>query len=84
LPALKASLAKADSVVDAGADLVGSANGALKGAFEAAAKGSVRVQFGLACGVAELPKVKTVVEKSTANLKTQIDAAAKITSMLKV
>jgi hypothetical protein len=31
-----------------------------------------------------LPKVKTVIEKSTTNLKTQIDAAAKVTSMLKV
>lgn len=84
LPALKASLARADSVVDAGADLVASAGGALKGAFEAGAKGSVRVQFGLACGVAELPKVKTVIDSSTTKLKTQIDAAAKITSMLKV
>lgn len=84
LPALKASLAKADSVGKAGADLVSSASGALDGAFKAAAKGSVRVQFGLGCAVAELPKVKTVVDKSTNDLKAQIDAAAKVTSMLKV
>jgi hypothetical protein len=84
LPALKASLAKADSVVGAGADLATAANGALKGAFEAAAEGSVRVKFGIGCAVLELPKVKTVIDKSTTNLKTQIDAAAKVTSMLKV
>jgi hypothetical protein len=86
LPALKASLAKADSVADAGADLVSAAGGALEGAFKTAASGkvSVRVQFGLGCAVLELPKVKTVIDKSTTNLKTQIEAATKVTSMLKV
>jgi hypothetical protein len=84
LPALKASLARANSVTSAGADLTASAGGALERAFSAAATGSVRVQFGLTCAVAELPKVKAVIEKSTTGLKAQIDAAAKVTSMLKV
>jgi hypothetical protein len=84
LPALKASLAKADSVAKAGVDLSASATGALDGAFKAATGGSIRVQFGLTCAVGELPKVKTVIEKSTTGLKAQIDAALKVTSMLKV
>jgi hypothetical protein len=84
LPALKASLAQADSVTGAGKDLVASAGGAVKGAFDVVGSGNVRVSFGLSCAVVELPKVQAVIEKSTTSLKTQIDAAAKVTSMLKV
>lgn len=86
IPALKAAVAKANSVTSAGKDLGAAATGAVKGAFEAATDSnvSVRVIFGLSCASTELPKVQAVIEKSTTNLKTQLDAAAKVTGMLKV
>lgn len=86
LPALKAAIAKANSVSSAGADLVTAAGDAVKSAVETAtdSKFNVRVVFGLSCASAELPKVQAVIKKSTDSLKTQLDAAAKVTAMLKV
>jgi hypothetical protein len=84
LPALKAEVAKANSVVKAGGDLSGAANGALKGAFDAAGKGSLRTQFALGCALGQLGDVGKVVSGATSNLNTQIEAAGKLTSMLKI
>jgi hypothetical protein len=86
LPALKAELARGDSVSSAGADLIAAAGVAVKGSVEAAADAnlSLKAKFGLTCAVKELPKVKTVIDKSTNELKAQLDAATKVTGMLKV
>jgi hypothetical protein len=86
LPALRAEIARGNSVSSAGADLVTAAGAAVSGSIETTIKGdaSFRAKFGLACAVKELPKVKTVIDKSTNELKAQLDAAGKITGMLKV
>jgi hypothetical protein len=84
LPALKAEVAKANSVVKAGGDLSAAAGGALEGAFDVAGRGSLKTQFALGCALGELEDVGKVVSGATSTLNTQIEAAGKLTSMLKI
>jgi hypothetical protein len=86
LPALKAELARGQSVAEAGADLIASAGGSLKAGLETAADADVglKVKVGLLCAAAELDEVEAVIDGSAAKLKTQVDAATSVMGMLNV
>jgi hypothetical protein len=86
LPALKAEIARGESVVSAGGDLATAAGGAIEGSIATALDGelSLKAAFGLGCATKELPRVKTVIDNSTKALTTQLEAAAEVTEMLNV
>jgi hypothetical protein len=88
LPALLAELKRANTIKQAGADLVTSAAGAVKTQFTARSgdnkKYSVKTVFGLGCALGQLGDVKTILEKAGTDLGTQISAAGKLTSALKL
>jgi hypothetical protein len=84
LPALLASMRKAEFVVDAGADLGASASAAIKeatGAFKA--DGNLRLQFGALCAVREAGTVAKVITDSGAQLTASAKAATSVTALLK-
>lgn len=77
-----AAIAKADVIVKAGDDLKVAADGAVKGAVEAlSGEADLKLSIGAGCAVAELPNVATVIEGSATKLKTNVSAAAEITSV---
>jgi hypothetical protein len=82
IPALKAKLAQADSVVKAGAGLGGAAATSLKAAFKPT--GELQTTFMLGCALAELDDVGAIIKSSTDNLNAQISAAGKVNSLLKI
>jgi uncharacterized small protein (DUF1192 family) len=85
IPALKAEIARANAVREAGLSLATEAGGALEGAFEAVVKAdsSLRLKVGVLCAVDELPKVGAVINSSADALKTQIDAAVAVMAKIK-
>jgi hypothetical protein len=88
LPALLAELKRADSVKQAGVDLVASASGAITTQFNDRRaddkKYSVRTIFGIGCAIDQFGDVKTILEKAGTDLGAQITAAGKLTSALKL
>ena len=82
LPALLASIKRAELAVDAGADLSGSAQTAIMGAADAAGEGNARIAIGLACAVKQIGAVGTVVADSSAALEGSISASAELTAAL--
>ena len=83
LPALLASIRKAESIGGAGVDLGVAGGTAVKAAARAALEGdaTIRVQLGVACAVAELNEVAKTVESSGSRLNASIDAAAELTGV---
>jgi hypothetical protein len=83
LPALLASVRRAEFVASAGADLAGSGRTAVQGALEDIDFGAnLRVQFGLACAFNELGAVASTLESSTGKLEGSLSAAADVTGAL--
>jgi hypothetical protein len=84
LPALLQAAAKADVVARAGEGLVTAADGAVKGAVNAAIKGdlSVRAAFGLGCAVKELPKVQDTLSDSNDRLNGNLARCDKVRNAL--
>jgi hypothetical protein len=74
-----AELKRADIVLEAGAQVATAADGALDGAFEAAADGSLKAKIGVGCAVAELDDVGAVVDDATENLNGSVSGAVALT-----
>jgi hypothetical protein len=80
LPALLASVRKAEFMVGAGADLTSAAEGAVKGALGAIeADGNFRILFGLRCAVGQLDEVGDALSGSTSRLNNSLGDAAALT-----
>ena len=77
---IAAQLKRSDIVLKAGASVAASAQGAVSGAFEAAADGSIKATVGVGCAVAELGDVPTVITAASGKLSASVDAAAKLTA----
>ena len=84
LPALLASIRKAESIGGAGADLAAAGGAAVKAAAMTAASGdaSVRVKLGVVCAIGELNNAGKTIEASGARLNASIDAAAELTGAI--
>jgi len=82
LPALLASIKRAELVAEAGAGLSGSAVAAIDAGKTAAAdlvaSGNLRVAFGLACAVQTAAAVPGIITESTGELTGQINASASV------
>jgi hypothetical protein len=85
IPALKAELARAGKVREAGLGLASSAGSALEAGFNEAVDGdsSLRVKVGVLCAVDELDEVGAVIESSANSLKTQIDVTTAVMGKIK-
>ena len=84
LPALLASMRKAEFVVNAGADLGASATTAIKGATDAfKGDANFRLQFGALCALKEAGTVTKVITDSGAQLTASAKAATAVTALLK-
>jgi hypothetical protein len=79
LPSLLAKIKRASLVVDAGADLSGSAQTALDAAVKAGGSGNARVFFGLKCALGQVKAVGDAVTGGTKKLQGSLTAAAKLT-----
>ena len=66
-------------MVDAGADLSGSAQTALDAAVKAGGSGNARVFFGLKCALGQVKAVGDAVTGGTTKLQGSLTAAAKLT-----
>jgi hypothetical protein len=77
-----AELKRADIVLNAGADIGTAAGGALDGAFEAAADGSLKAKVGVGCAITELDNVGGVITTASNNLRASVTAAAGLTTEL--
>jgi modification target Cys-rich repeat protein len=75
-----AELKRADVVLNAGADIGAAATGALDGAFEAAADGSLKAKVGVGCAVTELDNVGGVITTASNNLRGSVTAAGSLTA----
>jgi len=75
-----AELKRADIVLDAGADVSAAAGGALDGAFEAAADGSLKAKVGVGCAIAELEDVPSYIADASENLSGSVTAAGQLTA----
>ena len=84
LPALLAQRQQGALVVQAGTELVGAAQSAVKGAVNETLSGKLSVQeaFGLGCAANELPKVDKVISASNDRLSQSLDTATALTTML--
>ena len=82
LPSLLAKIKRASVVIDAGADLTGAADGAIKGAAMAAGDANARVAIGLACAIKEVPKVGAAVAAASTKLQGSLSASTKLTAGL--
>jgi hypothetical protein len=79
--AILAELKKADVVLKAGAEIAGSAEGAVTDAVEAIdVKASLKVSVGVGCALLELPKVAAVISGATTELEASVSAAAELTT----
>jgi len=74
-----AELERSGIVLEAGAQVAAAADGALDGAFEAAADGSLKAKIGVGCAIAELEDVPAVVDDATENLSASATAAGQLT-----
>ncbi|HMI93069.1 MAG TPA: hypothetical protein VK509_16980, partial [Polyangiales bacterium] len=84
LPALLAKIKRASVVVDAGAELTGSAKGAIEGAASAAGTANARVAIGLACAVKQVGAAGTAVTGAATKLQASLTAAGSLTAGLGV
>lgn len=86
LPALLAAVAKADSVIKAGAGLGTDATGAVKGAVQAGLSGNVslRAKIGLGCAVTQLGSVADALKSATDKVSGSFTAAGKLKTALGV
>lgn len=76
-----AQLKQSDLVIKAGADIAAKGVGAVTGAVEAIdVTASLKVGVGVGCALAELPKVKDAMAKSTADLTAAGKAAGELTT----
>jgi hypothetical protein len=86
LPALLASIKKANLVADAGEGLAVDAKGAVKGAVDAAGKaaasGDLKAVFGLKCAAGQLDDVEMALSDSSGALTDSLNAAGSVTSAL--
>ena len=82
LPSLLAKIKRASLVVDAGAELSGSAEAAINSAVMVAGDGDVRVFFGLKCAVGQIGAVGTAVADASTTLQGSLTAAGKLTAGL--
>jgi hypothetical protein len=73
-----AATAKADILLEAGANIVANAQGAVKGAADAALSGDLKAKIGAGCAVAALGDVNTVVKGSVDGLNASLTAFADI------
>jgi hypothetical protein len=81
MPALKAAVARSESVGDAGQDLVVAAKGAFKGAIDTAKAQSrvdVKFAFGLGCAAEQVGSVEGIITGSAKAVTDAVAAAAKI------
>lgn len=78
--AMLAATAKAEFVLEAGADLVAAAGGAVEGAISAAASGDadLSVAIGLGCALDELGNVGTALSGATSKVEGSISAIASV------
>jgi hypothetical protein len=80
LPALLASVRKAEFVAGAGLDLTAAAEGAVKGAVsEIEAGANFRILFGLRCALGQLDEVGDTLSDSTTRLQSSLGEAAALT-----
>ena len=86
LPALLASIKKANVVAEAGVSLAGDGSAAVTTAVNATLKGDVDIKgtIGLGCALTELPKVGGAIKTSSEKLAGSIKASAELTSALGV
>lgn len=77
-----AGFAKAEILVDTGANLVAAAEGAVKGAANVALDGDLKASIGAGCAIAELPNVSGAIEGSASGLTGSISAVGDITSVV--
>jgi hypothetical protein len=72
--------AKAGIVLEATADLVAAASGAVKGSLETALDGDVDIKatIGLGCAIGELEAVGTVLGEASGELEASVSAFASI------
>lgn len=77
-----AELKRADIVLKAGADIGTAAGGALDGAFEAAADGSLKAKVGVGCAITELDNVGGVITSASNNLRASVTAAGGLSTVL--
>lgn len=76
-----AQLAQSKVVLDAGADIAASAEGAVKGAIEAIdVTASLKVGVGIGCALDELPKAAKLVKDSGTSLQGSVTAATQLTA----
>lgn len=78
-----AEVGRADIVVEAGADLVGAAEGAVTGAVEElSVNGDLKAIVGAGCALDQLPLVVGVIGDATAKLEGSVSATADITEVV--
>ena len=82
LPSLLAKIKRASLVVEAGAELSGSAKTAIEGAAKAAGSGNARIAIGLACAVKQVGAVGTAVADGSTKLQGSLSAATDVTGAL--
>jgi hypothetical protein len=82
LPALLASIKRAELIADAGAGLSADAVAAIEGGVEAAGdlggEANLRVAFGLVCAVQTAAAVPGIITSATGDLTAQLDASASL------
>ena len=87
LPALKAAVARSESVNDAGQDLLTAAKGAFKGAIDEAKADSgvdVKFLFGLGCASEQIDDVEGIINGSAKAVTDAVSAATKVNAALKI
>jgi hypothetical protein len=84
LPKLKAALAKADLVLDAGEGLLADAGGAVSAGVDAAIEGdaSIKAQIGLGCALLELEAVGDALGGASTKLQASFTAATELSAAL--
>jgi hypothetical protein len=85
LPALLAAVARAEIIVDAGADLATDATGAVEGGImDAMGSANVAVAAGLVCALGQLDDVGMAVSGASGRLQASVTAAGELTTVLGV
>jgi modification target Cys-rich repeat protein len=77
-----AELKRADIVLTAAGEVSAAAGGALDGAFEAAADGSLKAKIGVGCAIAELEDVPVLIGEASDNLEASVSGAVELTGVL--
>ncbi|EYF05867.1 Hypothetical protein CAP_2869 [Chondromyces apiculatus DSM 436] len=77
--ALLAAFAKAEILVDTGANLIGAADGAVKGVVDnLSASADLKASIGAGCALAELPNVATAINGAAGGLQESVSAVVEI------